>query len=42
MKYEVIQEEYKGKITIAETPEGITKDISLKEYEKLKQDGLLK
>ena len=41
-QYEVIQGEYKGKVTIAKKPEGITKDITIKEYEKLKKEGLIK
>ena len=38
-EYTLIQGEYKGGVTIAKNPEGITEDISIKEYGELKKEN---
>jgi hypothetical protein len=40
-EYVLIQGEYRGKVTIAKSPQGVTQDITLKEYEQLKARGLI-
>jgi len=38
-RYILIQDEYKGKVTIADRVTQRTKDITLKEFEELKKNG---